>query len=161
VLGGDAAVHHDGETALAGDSGRFVVYDPELQPEHLGADRDRLLRDFRCDLSGAENVDDVDSLRDVGKRREDRLTEDLFAEAVGIYGDDFVASVLHVFGNTVARPPWVVGEPNDGNDLRCFEDSFALFGCYLGRGTPCGHKRSFTLWPAMVRGQLSNEPIGR
>ena len=41
-----ATVHNDQETGLPGPEGLFFVDDAELEPEGLGAHRDRLIDDF-------------------------------------------------------------------------------------------------------------------
>src|SRR5438132_8610879 len=65
VLDLAAAVHDDLEPGVARDLRAFLVDDTELQPEHLGADLDRLARDLGHLGRGAEDVDDVDRLVDL------------------------------------------------------------------------------------------------
>ena len=63
--------------ALGRSFGGRVVAQPELEPQRLGAARDRLLGDRRQVVGAAERVDDVGRFGQVGERGVHLLAEDL------------------------------------------------------------------------------------
>ena len=86
------AVHDHAQARGAGSLGGGGVDHAELQPDRLGADRDRLV-DVRAGLRGApEDVDDVDRLVDVVHARDAALPEDLVR--VGVDRDHAEAAAL-------------------------------------------------------------------
>src|SRR3954447_23439229 len=55
----EAPVHHDVEPASLGDLDALGADHAVLEPQRVGADRDRLARDLRHRVGSAEDVDDV------------------------------------------------------------------------------------------------------
>src|SRR3954447_7423400 len=86
-----AAVHDHAQARGAGALRRLVVDHPELHPDRLGADRDRLL-DVRGDGGrAAEEVDALDALARRQARPADLAEQ---ARAVRVDRDDAVAAGL-------------------------------------------------------------------
>ena len=96
--------------------GRFQVDDPQLRPNGLGPDRDCLV-DNRRDLVGrAENIDQIDLVRNALQVRIDRFAQD--RSAARIDRDDAVALVLQIGGHEVAGLLPVRREAHHGDGLR-------------------------------------------
>src|SRR5579862_5119469 len=113
-LYGRAAVHDDPETGALGAPRGGPVDDPELQPNRLGADRDRLVDGAPGKRAAAKDIDHVDRLGDIGERSVATLAEDHRAGGKRVDRDRPVALVLQIAHDAVARP---VG-PRAGADDR-------------------------------------------
>ena len=94
---------------LPRDPHRLVVHDPELQPEHLRVDRDRVLRDLDTRFRLAEDINDVHRPRNVGQGGIDRPAENRAAGELRVDADHVVAVRDHVDRGEVARPHRIVG----------------------------------------------------
>src|SRR5438874_4854278 len=99
-----AAVHDDLEAARFAAGGRRVVAHPELHPDYLGTDSNRLVDDAAGHFGPAEHLHHVDRLRHVGKPRVDRLAVDRGAGRVGVDRNRPVAAPLQIGHYAVARP---------------------------------------------------------
>ena len=84
-----AAIHHDHETAAACNLGSLGADHPELEPQRIRTDGNRLLGDRRDSSRLAKDVDDVDVHRHVAERRIAGLAEHL--GLARIHRDDAVA----------------------------------------------------------------------
>src|SRR5262245_13475781 len=101
--------------------GRCLVLHPELLPEDLGADGDRLVGDGQHVLGLAEDVDDVHLLGDVLQGLVALLAEDF--RVLGIHRNHAVAVLLHVLGGEIARPEPVRREADDGDGAGFAQDA--------------------------------------
>ena len=116
VLDHDAAVHDDVDAAGLGAGGGFEVDDSLLDPEVFEAELDHLVDDGGDEFGKAEDIDDVGLDGEVGEG-----CVGLFAEDLGdrwVDRVDFVAVLLHVGGDVVARLGGVFGEADDGDGAR-------------------------------------------
>jgi hypothetical protein len=103
-----AAVHHDRQTGVMRDPRCLPVDHPELHPERLRPDLDRLASMGHDELRPAEDVDDVDGAGCVDRlpeRPEGRHAEDV--AFLGVDRDEVIALVEQVAEDAEGRPAGV------------------------------------------------------
>ena len=71
------AIHHHRQSGGLRDLPGLLRHYSKLEPEHLGADRNRLPRDLRRFVGGSEHVHHVDRDINLRERAEDALAEEL------------------------------------------------------------------------------------
>jgi hypothetical protein len=98
---GDAGVLDVVDAGLLGQPAPFRRNDVELQPHSRRADGDGLTDDVGRVGRGAEHVDQIDRLRDIGETPVGPLTEDLVG--VGIDRDDAPSVALYLGRHRVGR----------------------------------------------------------
>src|SRR5262245_62381838 len=118
-----AAVHHHLQSGVFGHLRRLVVANPELHPHHLCTDGNGLAHSLRRGLGGAEHVDDIDRLLDIGKRSVDLLSEKLFAGVSGIDRNDTVAFRHEIFHREIAWPRLRRARPYEGKGAAAPENA--------------------------------------
>jgi len=118
VLDHDAAVHHYVDAARFGACGGFLMDDSLLDPEVGKAELEHLFDDGRNEFGKAEDIDDVGSDGEISEACVGFFAEDL--RDGGIDGVDFVAVLLHVCGDVVARLGWDLGEADYGDGAWAF-----------------------------------------
>src|SRR5258708_27020043 len=118
MLDHDAAVHRYVDAARFGAGGGFLMDDSLLDPQVGKVELEHLVDDGRDELRQAEDVDDVGFDGEFGEACVGFFSEDL--RDGGIDGVDFVAALLHVCGDVVARLGWDFGEGNEGGGGRGF-----------------------------------------
>src|SRR5262245_48387772 len=118
-----AAVHHHLQSGVFGHLRRLVVANPELHPHHLCTDGNGLAHSLRRGVGGAEHVDDIDRLLDIGKRSVDLLSEKLFAGVSGIDRNDSVAFRHEIFHREIAWPRLRRARPYEGKGAAAPENA--------------------------------------
>lgn len=94
VLFQDAEVHHHKEACLARLLRGFFIDDLFLHPDGRYAELDRVVDNFLDEFRAAEDVDDIDLLRNIAQRSIRLLAEDFLN--IWIDRDDLVAVALHI-----------------------------------------------------------------
>ena len=110
---------------VASASGRLVVAHAELHPDHLRArrERQRLLDDRQGILRGAEDVDHVDRLGNVGELGVGLAAEQFLAGEARVDRDHAVAALEQIFEGEIARPAVIGRDPDHGDRLHRVEDA--------------------------------------
>lgn len=109
----DATIHDRREARGFGARRGLFIRDPQLEPQDLGADPRCFIGDRRCVLRATEDIDDVDSLRNVGKRGVDRSAEN--ARFVRRYWNDLKPGGHESFHDAERWPIVALRCANDGD----------------------------------------------
>ena len=101
-----------------------MVDDAELHPDNAGArvERQRLVDDAADRIAGAEDVDHVDRLADLGEARDDGRAMDAAPGYARIDADAVVAARHEKREDAVRRPRRIGGEADDGDAFDGAED---------------------------------------
>src|SRR5579872_1900995 len=116
VLHLDAAVHDHGQPGVRRDPRALDVDHPELAPQRLRPDRNRLGRDTGQRLRRAEHVHHIHRFRHIRQRRIADLVEN--RRLPGVHRNHPVPVPLEVVPDEVGRPQLVARQPHDRDRRR-------------------------------------------
>ena len=137
VLDADAAVHHHGDAGGLGAGAGGVVADAELHPQRRRVCRNRLVDRVPDGVRPAEDVDEIDRLRDVLEARMEALAVDGLAGRRRVHGDDAVAGAPEIAHHAEARPPRLGARTDHRDRPRPAEDAAEIsraVGVMVDRG---------------------------
>ena len=116
----NAGVHHDVEPRGSGLFRSRFMLDAFLHPNDFGANGDGGIDDRWNHLRTTEDVYDLYGLGYVFESAIGLLTQNLWMS--GIYRDNPISLILHVFGHAVTRTHRIVGQTYNGDRLVLAED---------------------------------------
>ena len=139
-----AAIHHDDRACRLRPRLRGPIDHAELHPDHsrrLGQ-RQRLVDDECAGMfGGAEDLDHVDRVRQIGEARHARDAVHLLTGDGGADADAMIASTHEKRGDIVGRASRIGGEAHDRDGADGLEERVKIGVCHRGILLPCQLKR--------------------
>lgn len=115
MTNGDALILNHFEARGAGLVGRFLIDDAGLQPKRFRANGDGIVSDGGYCIGLAEDVYNVNLLRDIAQRSITFFAQDF--RFIRVDRDDFIAFALEILPDAMTGAAWIARKANHCDGL--------------------------------------------